>query len=81
MGSTGSSASAQPETDLNSPAASPPAGVTPNYDDPPNKNKIAIVVISICIGLSLIFCVLRIYTRVFLVKRVKVEDCEFQQLS
>ncbi|KAI1441285.1 hypothetical protein F5Y02DRAFT_422169 [Annulohypoxylon stygium] len=56
------------------PALSPPDGVIPNFVDPPNNNKLAIAVISICISLVTILFLIRIITRIFYVRKTRIED-------
>ncbi|KAH9907246.1 hypothetical protein F4778DRAFT_528886 [Xylariomycetidae sp. FL2044] len=58
----------------NSPALAPPPGKVPNFDNPPHNNKTAIIVISICMILAAIAFVIRAYTRLFRIKRVRLED-------
>ncbi|KAI0010708.1 hypothetical protein F4779DRAFT_627000 [Xylariaceae sp. FL0662B] len=55
---------------LNQPALQPPHGVTPNFDNPPHDNKLAITVIALCVAVSTILSLLRVYTRVSCMKRV-----------
>ncbi|KAI0891982.1 hypothetical protein F4806DRAFT_506283 [Annulohypoxylon nitens] len=56
------------------PASSPPDGVIPNFVDPPNNNKLAIAVISICVSLVTILFLIRIITRIFYVRKARIED-------
>lgn len=61
---------------LNGPAASPPAGVTPNFNDPPNLDRAVAVVLTLCIFLSTVAVLLRLYTKKFLIRSWAYEDCE-----
>ena len=61
---------------LNGPAASPPAGVTPNFNDPPNLNRVVAVVLTLCIFLPTVAVLLRLYTKKFLIQSWAYEDCE-----
>lgn len=59
----------------NSPAADPPPGIIPNFTDPPNltRTSIGLVIAGMVIIISV--ALIRFYTRVFCLKRVRVEDC------
>ena len=65
----------QQEMILNGPAMSPPPGVTPNLDNPPNRNTMAMVVSVFCIVLVTLAASARAYSRLVLLKHVKLEDC------
>ncbi|KAI1459635.1 hypothetical protein F4805DRAFT_48677 [Annulohypoxylon moriforme] len=56
------------------PALAPPAGVQSNFVNPPNRNVLAVAVISACASLTTIFFLCRIYTRVFYIKKARLED-------
>lgn len=59
-------------------AAKPPPDSVQNLEDPPNDNKLALVVIATCIVLSTLFSILRVYSRVYCAGQVKIEDCEYR---
>ncbi|KAK0701933.1 hypothetical protein B0T26DRAFT_660242 [Lasiosphaeria miniovina] len=59
---------------LNQPARPPPPGVTSNFVDPPNKNRTAGAVVFLGIALVTICGLLRVYTRGFVTRTVKIED-------
>lgn len=59
---------------LNGPALAPPPGVTPDFESPPNNNPLAIGVISACTAVSTICLLLRAYARVWLQRRVQIEE-------
>jgi hypothetical protein len=61
----------------NSLAATPPPGIIPNYDNPPNDNRLAIIVITVSIALTTVAGLVRFYSRVFCSRRVRIEDCSF----
>lgn len=65
---------------LDSPVTPPPANRVQNLENPPNSNKLAIGVIVTCIGLSTVFSLLRVYSRVFCARKVRLEDCKNHQL-
>ena len=67
---------AQLQAVLNGPAASPPAGVTPNFNDPPNLNRAVAVVLTLCVFSSTVAFLLRLYTKKFLIRSWAYEDCE-----
>lgn len=60
---------------LNGPARAPPPGVVPNFDNPPNRTPEAIAVIVVCLFFSTAAVLGRIYSRVFILKKVRLEDC------
>lgn len=60
---------------LNGPAATPPEGVSPDFADPTNGNREALAVIVLCFVLSTLELLGRVYSRVFLVKKLHIEDC------
>ncbi|KAI0470580.1 hypothetical protein GGR56DRAFT_134946 [Xylariaceae sp. FL0804] len=59
---------------LASPALAAPEGVTPNFVDPPNQNGLAYGVLSICLVLSTICFALRVYAKVFMLRKVQAEE-------
>jgi hypothetical protein len=59
---------------LAGPALEPPDGVTPNFDNPDNKNTIAIITVALGLGLSTIFILIRAYMRLFVIKQRHVGD-------
>jgi hypothetical protein len=61
---------------LNGPAMAPPKGEVSEFDNPPNENPLAIGVLVTMIVIST-FCVLvRLYARVYLLRKVQVEESE-----
>ncbi|OTA94161.1 hypothetical protein M434DRAFT_394923 [Hypoxylon sp. CO27-5] len=65
---------AQLEQLLNGPALQPPDGVIPNFDNPPNKNYIAQAVVPLCLVFTSIAVFLRVYARIFCVKKIEIPD-------
>lgn len=65
---------------LNGPAMAPPPGVIPNFVDPPNLLHIFILVLTLCVSLPTIAILLRMYTKLFILRKVVFEDCRFQPL-
>lgn len=60
---------------LDGPALAPPAGVVSNFDNPPNNNGLAQGVIATCITVATLCLVARVYTKLFCVRKFKLEDC------
>ncbi|OTA57986.1 hypothetical protein K449DRAFT_437007 [Hypoxylon sp. EC38] len=56
------------EAILNGPSMTPPDGVTPNFNDPTSHNTAARVVLSVCLAISSIFFLIRVYGAWFVVK-------------
>jgi hypothetical protein len=54
----------------------PPDGVTPNYDDPPRNDTLAITLVVISTVFSITAVAFRLYAKVFCVQRVLWEDCK-----
>jgi hypothetical protein len=62
------------------PAGSPPPGVTPNLINPSSDGYILLTVGSVMMGIMLIFAGLRFYTKIFIVKKLTLDDCMFYLL-
>ncbi|KAI1753640.1 hypothetical protein F4782DRAFT_529522 [Xylaria castorea] len=58
----------------NGPAAVAPPGITPNYTNPPNNNGLANGVIGASVVVVVLVSLLRFYSKVFCVRKVKLED-------
>ncbi|KAI1451510.1 hypothetical protein F4805DRAFT_451206 [Annulohypoxylon moriforme] len=58
---------------LDGPATQPPAGVTPNFDDPSNQNGLVRAVLILVLVITSICVLIRVYSRVIL-KRIKITD-------
>ncbi|KAI0005179.1 hypothetical protein F4779DRAFT_55561 [Xylariaceae sp. FL0662B] len=59
---------------LDGPALHPPTGIKPNFDNPPNLNALVRGVISVCLALATIAITLRVYSRVFVIRKIHLED-------
>ncbi|XXG97442.1 hypothetical protein Hte_003743 [Hypoxylon texense] len=59
---------------LGSPALDPPNGVSPNFEDRPNRNNVAYAALVVCVTLSSMFALLRVYARVIYLKKVHIAD-------
>ena len=62
---------------LDGPAAAPPPGHVPNFIDPPTLFDWYIVTITLCVSISTLAIVMRVYTKAVLMRKVASEDCEY----
>lgn len=65
---------------LNGPAMAPPPGVTPNFIDPPNLRHIVVLVLTLCMSFSTVAILMRMYTKLFILRKTAFEDCRYQYL-
>lgn len=56
-------------------AMEPPPGVVPNFVNPPSIEYYSVLCASICLPLVTIFVTLRMFTKVFVLRKVCAEDC------
>ena len=56
------------------PALLPPAGVQPNFVDPPSLDSILITTVTLCLALSAVALTMRLYTKARVVQRLEIED-------
>ena len=61
---------------LNGPAGTPPAGVTPNFDNPPNLNTYVVFTLVLCVSFATVALLIRFYTKLFLIRSIAYEDCK-----
>lgn len=61
---------------LVAPALPAPEGITPNFDDPPNNNVLAWFVTTLCMIVATSCVCLRLFARVWIDKRIRVEEGE-----
>lgn len=66
--------------DLNGPALAPPPGVVPNLTNPPNNNPLAIGVLTACAAVATLCLLLRAYARVWLARKLQVEESMYFSL-
>ena len=66
---------------LERPAMSPPAGIVPNFHDPPNLDSLVALTLTLCIGIGTLAVALRMYTKVFILRVLAWEDCGSIPLS
>ncbi|KAJ8130470.1 hypothetical protein O1611_g3160 [Lasiodiplodia mahajangana] len=62
------------QTILEDPALTPPPGITPKFDHPPNRNGLAYATAAVTVSLSSICFLFRLYSRLFCLKKVRFED-------
>ena len=62
-----------PESD--SPTGAP-AGVVPNYVDPPSRGFEIITTSYACLALAITFVLIRLGTRIFIIRKTDWDDCE-----
>lgn len=60
--------------DLSSGALAPPPGVTPNFENPPNRNGVAIGAYTLMVAVATFSIGVRIYGKGFLVRQFQLED-------
>ena len=58
------------------PALQPPPGVLPNFNDPYNTDSTINGTLGICIAISSIFVLLRLYTKLYIIRKYGWEDCQ-----
>jgi hypothetical protein len=68
---------AQQQTVLDGPALPPPEGMQSNFDNPPSFNTGGYIVVSFCLAISTAFVFIRIYSRAFLTKQFRIEECKY----
>ncbi|KAF6227624.1 hypothetical protein HO173_012153 [Letharia columbiana] len=73
-GMTPEQAQAALRTLLEGPAMSPPAGVIPNFHNPPNLNVFVTLTITLCVAFGTLAVLLRMYTKVFILRALAWED-------
>ena len=66
---------------LEGPAMSPPAGVAPNLHDPANPDVYVALTVTLCVAFATVAVILRMYTKVFILRVLAWEDCGFCSLS
>ena len=60
---------------LEGPAMSPPAGVIPDFDHAPNLDIYVTVTTTLCVIVATLAVLLRMYTKVFILRVLAWEDC------
>lgn len=58
------------------PAATPPPGVTANFDNPPSNAYILITVTTICMVLLYMTMTISLYAKINIRKKMSLDDCE-----
>ncbi|KAI1399382.1 hypothetical protein F4819DRAFT_498029 [Hypoxylon fuscum] len=72
---------AEQEIILNGPALTPPSGVIPNLENPPNSNTLAIAVITLCLCIWTTAFALATYSRLRCMKNLHIEDSSVLSLG
>lgn len=62
---------------LKGPAGPPPSGVLLSFDNPPNLNSEIIFTLTLCMAITTIAVLMRMYTKLFLIRSMAYEDCEY----
>lgn len=70
------SPSEQAEILATRPGIEPPNGIVSNFDNPPMRNDIGISVVTIFVCLVVVTGLLRLYSRVLVIRVFRLEDCE-----
>lgn len=65
---------------MNGPAGKPPAGVLPNFQHPPNLNAFLSLTLTLVLTFGTLAILMRMYTKLFIIRSVAYEDCTFPQL-
>lgn len=66
---------------LEGPAMSPPAGVVPNFHNPANLDVFVTLTITLCVTFGTLAVLLRMYTKMFIIRALALEDCKFSIFS
>ena len=56
---------------------SPPAGVIPDFDHAPNLDIYVTMTITLCVTFATLAVLVRMYTKVFILRVLAWEDCRF----
>lgn len=65
------------QNQLDGPALAPPPGVTPNFVNPPSFFTFSVVVVTLCLLFSTLAICMRMYTKLYIIRRVVLEDYVF----
>lgn len=69
-------ASMTPEQLAQTPAATPPSGVTPNFVNPPSTAPVIIAISSVLMAVMFLFAGGRFYVKIALRRKITPDDCE-----
>lgn len=59
---------------LDEAALPPPNGIVPSLKNPPNGNTLCLVMITFCSSIVALVVALRAYARIFVVRKLSIED-------
>ncbi|KAI1259674.1 hypothetical protein F5Y18DRAFT_442860 [Xylariaceae sp. FL1019] len=65
---------AQQQAILSGPALSPPVGIIPNFENPPNRNALGLVIVTFLFTMATLAFILATYVKVFCIRQRNVED-------
>ena len=77
MATTSTLTPEQEEALLNGPALAPPPNVVPNLINPPGLWRTGVAVETICLTLATIAVLMRVFTKLTIVRQIGLEDCKF----
>lgn len=63
------------------PAMEAPPGIDSNLENPYSSHHYLVATSAVCLSLSLSAVIGRTFTKAYLLKNMKIEDCEFQSLD
>ena len=67
-----------PEVPLNQlPGLQPPPGVVPNFINPEDYQSTIIATLTVCLTTATLFTILRLYTKLCVIKAIVLEDCKY----
>ncbi|CAF9904527.1 MAG: hypothetical protein GOMPHAMPRED_002869 [Gomphillus americanus] len=75
MANTTAAADALIQAMLDGPAAPAPSGITSNFVDPPSNGVAGLIAALISLGIATIMLVIRIFTKLYIIKAWNIEDC------
>ena len=59
------------------PGLQPPPGVVPNFINPESYQSTIIATLTVCLATATLFTILRLYSKVFVIKSIALEDCKY----
>ena len=59
------------------PGLQPPPGVVPNFINPENYQSTIIATLTVCLTTATLLTLLRLYSKVFVIKCIVLEDCKY----
>lgn len=62
---------------LDGPAGTPPAGVSPNFENPPNLHVVLILTLTLALVFGTLAVIMRTHTKLLIIRSFVYEDCKF----